>query len=104
LYIAKARGKQMPMEDPGPITDDEAALIAFRERAEAGDNFLGLLEEAGDSEDYLCELVTAATTIGQHKTVVDRAKERGRYTVRFIAAERARKQELEQRAAAYRDH
>jgi hypothetical protein len=103
-YIANAQGQQaMPLDGPVAIGPEEAALIAFRERAEAGEHFLELLEEAGDREDYLCALVTAATTIGQHKTVVDRAKKLGRYTVRFIAAERARKQELEQRAAAYRD-
>lgn len=88
---------------PGPMTDDEAALIAFRERAESGEHFLALLEEAGGDEDRLIVMAETAATLGQLHTVVDAAKQRQRSTARFTTAEQVVRARLERRAAAFTD-
>lgn len=90
--------QQPEMALGGPVTADEVALIQFRERAEGGVDWLALLDEAGTRDAYLAELAATATTIGQLNTVVSRAKQLERYTVRVIAAERARRPELQARA------
>lgn len=81
------------------IDPDEAVLITFRERAEAasGAEWLSMIDEAGADIDRLAALIETAITLPLLDTVVGAAKHAGKYTVRLITAERARRTTLEDR-------
>lgn len=89
---------EMPMSDP--VTGDEAALIRFGERAQAGGDWPVLLDEAGDRDEYLAELATHAPTLGHLDILVERSKKLGKYTVRVSKADRDTRRRLQARLAA----
>lgn len=98
---AIARGQQeLPIAGSNDPSPEEAALINFRERAEADSNWDQMYDEAGTSHHHWAALVEASSTIGQLNGVVDRVKKKGLYNKVVITAEQKVRPRLQQRAAA----
>lgn len=89
-----------PATEPAPIEAAEAALIAFRERAEASDDWEAdvIYSEAGANAEHWRELVAVAPTIPVLNTVTGHVKRRGLFNVEMSEAISARQRALRERA------
>lgn len=97
------RGQQeMPTGQPGEITEAEAALIAFRERAEASSDWEadGIYAAAGDSQPHWLELVAVAPAVPVLNRVTAHIKRKALFNLEVSDAISKRQRELRARADA----
>lgn len=109
-YVASARRQQaidrgqqgMPIGQSPEIAPTEAALIAFRERAEASDDWEAdaIYSEAGDSPERWLELVKASPAASALNRVTGHIKRKGLFTPGMSEAVSKRQRELRARADA----
>ncbi|MDQ3654790.1 MAG: phage recombination protein Bet [Chloroflexota bacterium] len=110
-YVAEAmrqdaidRGQQeFPIDGDNEPSPEEAALINFREQAEAArdaDEWATLIEFADTNTAELVVLAESSATIGRLDAVSAAAKKHGKYNQAFITAERKVRAGLVARAEA----